>query len=94
MINKYIKHHDFTEDGDYIYVQTITCDTIAEIREETKNLRNVVTRSNHPAYDDIVWTNKKGKLTFTHTYVVDQVEVAIERRNDQWAQSQQDSFDY
>lgn len=78
MINEYIFRIDYTDDGDPIMCKTIEVDSIAEAKEVTRSLRD---KSHH----DVTWVGKGGKLVWTNTYVVDQIEVAIEASNDAWA---------
>lgn len=85
MINEYITRNGRTEDGDYIMLRTIEVDSIVEAKEVTKGLQDEVTRGGSKAHYIINWTGKGGKLVWTDTYVVDQVEVAIEAANDAWA---------
>jgi hypothetical protein len=88
MINEYIARNGRTEDGDYIMVRTIEADSIVEAKEVTKQLQDEVTRGGSKAHYNITWAGKGGKLVWTDTYVVDQVEVAIEAANDAWAREQ------
>ena len=81
-MKEYISHEDDTEDGDLIMLRTIEADNIEEAREATRMLNNEVTRHGTKAHYDIKWIAKGGKLVWTDTYVVDAVEVAIERHND------------
>ena len=86
MIQDYIHRTGTTEDGDVEFTRYIKCDTIAEAREATADLKRLVTRSmGSPLYHDIVWTCKGGKLCWEDTYVVDGAEVALEAANDAWA---------
>lgn len=85
MIKEYITRNGRTEDGDYIMLRTIEVDSIVEAKEATKGLQDEVTRGGSKAHYIINWTGKGGKLVWTDTYVVDQVEVAIEASNDAWA---------
>ena len=94
MINETIRRVDRTEDGDYVMARVIEVDTIAEAREVTRNLNDEVTRSGSKAHWNIRWVGKGGKMVWTHTYVVDQVEVAIEASNHYWASMRYDPCDY
>lgn len=88
MITDYIRKTDTTEDGDIEFTRYITCDTFAEAREVTADLKQLVTRGGSTLYHDVVWTAKAGKLCWEDSYVVDGAEVAIEAANDAWAQRQ------
>lgn len=88
MINEYITRNGHTEDGDYIMLRTIEVDSISEAKEVTRQLQDEVTRGGSQAHYKITWTGKGGKLVWTDTYIVDQVEVAIEAANDAWARNQ------
>lgn len=88
MIQDYINKTDTTEDGDIEFTRYINCDTFAEAREVTADLKQLVTRGGSTLYHDVVWTAKGGKLCWSDTYVVDGAEVAIEASNDAWAQRQ------
>jgi hypothetical protein len=90
MINEYLSRNGRNEDGDYIMVRTIECDTIAEAKEATRGLQDEVTRSGCKAHHDIKWSGRGGKLVWTDTYVVDATEVAIEASNDYWASMRYD----
>lgn len=79
MINEYITPKGRTEDGDHIFRKTYECDTIQDAREATKIIKERYRR------EYIVWEGKGGKLVCFWEYSVDQVEIAIERRNDEWA---------
>jgi hypothetical protein len=85
MINDYINKTGTTEDGDIEFTRYIKCDTIAEAREVTADLKNLLTRGGSILYHDVVWTAKGGKLCWEDTYVVDGAEVALEAANDAWA---------
>jgi len=58
---------------------------IAEARDVTADLKNLLTRGGSILYHDVVWTAKGGKLCWEDTYVVDGAEVALEAANDAWA---------
>ena len=88
MINEYIRKIDTTEDGDFVMLRTIEVNSIEEAKEVTKQLNDEVTRSGIKAHYNVKWVGKGGKLVWTDTYVVDQVEVAIEAANDAWARNQ------
>jgi hypothetical protein len=91
MIHETTKRIDRTDDGDYVFRRTITCDTASDAKEATARLNDEVSLSSgHKAHHDIVWEGKGGKLVWNDTYVVDQAEVAIEARNDEWASYQDD----
>jgi hypothetical protein len=85
MINDYIRKTDTTEDGDIEFTRTIECDTFAEAREVTADLKQLLTRGGSTLYHNVVWTAKGGKLVWKDTYVVDGAEVALEAANDAWA---------
>jgi len=83
MIKNTINLTSRTEDGDYIYTNRISCDTIAEAREETKRLYDLVsTGTGRRVHYNVTWIASNGKLVFSHSYMVDQAEVAIEAHND------------
>ena len=83
MITDYIAQVTRTEDGDYICARVICCDTLAEAREMTTVL-------SEQKYTNIRWKCRGSKFIFRGPeYMVDQVEVAIERMNDDWASNQQ-----
>lgn len=87
MITDYITQVARTEDGDYVYVRIVSCDNLKEAREMTQNLGD-------KGYTNIRWKCRGSKFIFRGPeYVVDQVEIAIERNNDAWASVQQDIED-
>jgi hypothetical protein len=88
MINDYIHKTGTTEDGDIEFTRTIECDTIAEAKEVTADLKQLLTRGGSTLYHDVAWAGKGGKLVWKDTYVVDGAEVALEAANDAWAQRQ------
>ena len=85
MINDYITRDGTTEDGDVIFTRHIEVSSIAEAKEVTADLKQLVTRGGSTLYHDVVWTSKGGKLCWEDTYVVDGAEVALEAANDAWA---------
>ena len=82
MINDYITRDGTTEDGDVIFTRRIEVSSIAEAKEVTADLKRLVTRGGSTLYHDVVWAAKGGKLYWSHTYVVDGAEVALEAYND------------
>jgi hypothetical protein len=94
MINEYIREINRTEDGDYVMARIIEVDTPQEAREITRTLNDEVTRNGVKAHPNIRWNGKGGKMVWSHTWVVDQTEVAIERSNDYWASMRYDRDDY
>ena len=85
MINDYITRDGTTEDGDVIFTRHIEVSSIAEAKEVTVDLKQLVTRGGSVLYHDVVWTAKGGKLCWEDTYVIDGAEVALEAANDAWA---------
>jgi hypothetical protein len=76
MITDYIIQVSRTEDGDYVYVRIVCCDSLKEAREMTAVLLE-------QKYLNIRWKCRGSKFIFRGPeYMVDQVEVAIERNND------------
>ena len=82
MIQDYINKTGDTEDGDIEFTRYIKCDTFAEAKEVTADLKRLVTRGGSTLYHDVVWTCKGGKLCWEDTYIVDGAEVALEAYND------------
>lgn len=76
MITDHITQVSRTEDGDYVYVRIVCCDNLNEAREMTQVLKD-------RGYTNIRWKCRGSKFIFRGPeYVVDQVEIAIERNND------------
>ena len=82
MTQDYITRDGTTEDGDVIFTRHIEVSSIAEAKEVTADLKQLVTRGGSTLYHDVVWTCKGGKLCWEDTYIVDGAEVALEAYND------------